>query len=223
MSSDDDVCHCVEDEPNVASVSGTRKVSVDLFLFSGVVQGQESLADVVLGVVKCIGTYTKERLPMSPWIAAFHPPPSLSLSSSLSHSSSPPTCSFLPPLSCTALLSSTDTHTHARTHTHNKPVYSGKQIVSGDLTIFSLNRSFLFRNRIIEVDSNHRLLQIESNSFILSFIRFCKREHHNYDDVEKKCHIVEKKHHIIMMNIPLSVFTYTFTFPFQKLKTFTLI
>ena len=28
---------------------------------------------------------------------------------------------------------------------------------------------------------------------------------------------------IIMMNIPLSVFTYTFTFPFQKLKTFTLI
>ena len=73
------------------------------------------------------------------------------------------------------------------------------------------------------MDSNHRLLQIESNSFILSFIRFCKREHHNYDDVEKKCHIVEKKHHIIMMNIPLSVFTYTFTFPFQKLKTFTLI
>ena len=60
MSSDDDVCHCVKDEPNVASVSGTREVSVDLFLVSGVVQGQESLADVVFGVVKCIGTCTKE-------------------------------------------------------------------------------------------------------------------------------------------------------------------
>ena len=45
-------------------------------------------------------------------------------------------------------------------------------MVSGDLTIFSLNRSFLFRNRIMEVDSNHRLLQMESNNFILSFIRF---------------------------------------------------
>ena len=47
-------------------------------------------------------------------------------------------------------------------------------MVSGDLTIFSANRSFLLRKRIIEVSSNHLLLQIESNSFILSIIRFCE-------------------------------------------------
>ena len=46
-------------------------------------------------------------------------------------------------------------------------------MVSGDLTIFSANKSFLLRKRIIDVSSNHLLLQIESNSFILSIIRFC--------------------------------------------------
>lgn len=53
------------------------------------------------------------------------------------------------------------------------PVYSGKQIVSGLLRIFSSNRSFLFRNRIIDVSVNHLLLQIESNNFKDSCIRFC--------------------------------------------------
>ena len=54
------------------------------------------------------------------------------------------------------------------------PVYSGKQIVKGDLVIFSAKRSFLLRKRIIDVSVNHLLLQMESNSFILSIIRFCK-------------------------------------------------
>ena len=52
------------------------------------------------------------------------------------------------------------------------PVYSGKQRLSGDFSIFSSNRSFLFKNRMMAVRWNHRLLQIESNSIILSFIRF---------------------------------------------------
>lgn len=56
------------------------------------------------------------------------------------------------------------------------PVYSGKQIVSGLLRIFSSNRSFLFRNRIIDVSVNHLLLQIESNNFSDSCIRFFYRE-----------------------------------------------
>ena len=43
-------------------------------------------------------------------------------------------------------------------------------MVSGDLRIFSSNRSFLLRKRMIEVSTNHLLLQIESNSFILSII-----------------------------------------------------
>ena len=54
----------------------------------------------------------------------------------------------------------------------HSPVYSGKQSVRGDLTIFSAKRSFLLRKRMMEVSSNHRLLQMESNSLILSFIRF---------------------------------------------------
>lgn len=56
------------------------------------------------------------------------------------------------------------------------PVYSGKQIVKGDLVIFSANRSFLLRKRIIDVSVNHLLLQMESNSFMLSIIRFCKKK-----------------------------------------------
>lgn len=54
------------------------------------------------------------------------------------------------------------------------PVYSGKQIVSGDLRIFSSNRSFLFKKRMMEVSPNHLLLQMESNNFRLSCIRFWK-------------------------------------------------
>ena len=53
------------------------------------------------------------------------------------------------------------------------PVYSGNAMVRGDLTIFSAKRSFLLRKRIMEVSSNHLLLQMESNNFILSIIRFC--------------------------------------------------
>ena len=55
------------------------------------------------------------------------------------------------------------------------PVYSAKQIVSGDFLIFSSKRSFLFRKRMMDVSVNHLLLQIESNSFKLSCIRFCRR------------------------------------------------
>ena len=47
-------------------------------------------------------------------------------------------------------------------------------MVKGDLVIFSANRSFLLRKRIIDVSVNHLLLQIESNSFILSIMRFYK-------------------------------------------------
>ena len=43
-------------------------------------------------------------------------------------------------------------------------------MVNGDLRIFSSNRSFLLRKRMIEVSTNHLLLQIESNSFMLSII-----------------------------------------------------
>ena len=52
----------------------------------------------------------------------------------------------------------------------DSPEYSGKQIERGDFLIFSSKRSFLFRKRIIEVSTNHLLLQMESNSFMLSFI-----------------------------------------------------
>ena len=53
------------------------------------------------------------------------------------------------------------------------PVYSGKQTVRGDFLIFSSNKSFLLRNSIIDVSVNHLLLQMESNSFMLSIMRFC--------------------------------------------------
>ena len=52
----------------------------------------------------------------------------------------------------------------------DSPEYSGKQIERGDFLIFSSKRSFLFRKRIMEVSTNHLLLQMESNSFMLSFI-----------------------------------------------------
>lgn len=66
---------------------------------------------------------------------------------------------------------------HQRAEAHERiavPVYSGKQIVNGLLRIFSSNKSFLFKNRIIEVSVNHLLLQIESNNFSDSCIRFWK-------------------------------------------------
>ena len=47
-------------------------------------------------------------------------------------------------------------------------------MVRGDLRIFSSKRSFLLRKRMMEVSPNHLLLQIESNNFKLSCIRFWK-------------------------------------------------
>jgi len=58
------------------------------------------------------------------------------------------------------------------------PLYSGKQIVIGEVRIFSTNKSFLLRKRIMDVSVNHLLLQIESNNCMLSCIRFWK--HHPY-------------------------------------------
>lgn len=74
------------------------------------------------------------------------------------------------------------------------PVYSGKQMVRGDLVIFSANRSFLLRKRIIDVSVNHLLLQMESNSFILSIIRF-------YNTTTKQQMIPEVNGNIIPLNI----------------------
>ena len=54
----------------------------------------------------------------------------------------------------------------------NLPAYSGKQIVRLDFFIFSSNKSFLLRKRMIDVSVNHLLLHMESNNFILSIIRF---------------------------------------------------
>ncbi|CAN7946057.1 unnamed protein product [Ixodes hexagonus] len=47
-------------------------------------------------------------------------------------------------------------------------------MVRGDRTIFSSKRSFLFRKRMMEASTNHLLLQMESNSFMLSIIREAK-------------------------------------------------
>ena len=53
------------------------------------------------------------------------------------------------------------------------PVYSGKQMLSADFLIFSANRSFLLRKRMMEVSMKNLLLQIESNSIRDSCMRFC--------------------------------------------------
>lgn len=45
-------------------------------------------------------------------------------------------------------------------------------MVRGDFLIFSSKRSFLLRKRMMDVSVNHLLLQIESNNFKLSCIRF---------------------------------------------------
>ena len=47
-------------------------------------------------------------------------------------------------------------------------------MVRGDFLIFSSKRSFLLRKRMMDVSVNHLLLQIESKSFKLSCIRFCR-------------------------------------------------
>ena len=85
---------------------------------------------------------------------------------------------LLLPVAITSLMSQTATvynHHNAASYmlTHS-PVYCLNAIVRGDRRIFTSNRSFLLRKRIIDVSVNHLLLQMESNSFRLSCIRFCK-------------------------------------------------
>lgn len=53
------------------------------------------------------------------------------------------------------------------------PVYSGKQIINEDFLIFSSKMSFLLRKRMMDVPVNHLLLQMLSNSFSDSCMRFC--------------------------------------------------
>jgi hypothetical protein len=67
------------------------------------------------------------------------------------------------------------------------PVYSGKQIVRGDLLIFSSKRSFLLRNKIIDVSTNHFELQMESNNFIDSIILFISSSSANTRSYPKCC------------------------------------
>ena len=76
------------------------------------------------------------------------------------------------------------------------PVYSGKHIVREDFLIFSSNRSFLLRKRMIDVSVNHLLLQIESNNFKLSCIRFCKRKNNTWNMM----HICNRIKHRILFN-----------------------
>ena len=75
------------------------------------------------------------------------------------------------PIFCISLLSKSWKKLCSAVFVH-VPVYSGKHMVSGDFSIFSANRSFLFKKRMIDVSVNHLLLQMESNSFMLSIIRF---------------------------------------------------
>lgn len=53
-------------------------------------------------------------------------------------------------------------------------MYSGKQMLSADFLIFSANRSFLLRKRMMEVSMKNLLLQMESNSIRDSCMRFCR-------------------------------------------------
>lgn len=50
-------------------------------------------------------------------------------------------------------------------------------MVRGDFLIFSANRSFLLRKRMMEVSMKNLLLQMESKSMRDSCMRFCNREH----------------------------------------------
>lgn len=62
-----------------------------------------------------------------------------------------------------------------RSKVDDSPGYSGKQIVSGDFLIFSANRSFLLRKRMMEVSMKNLLLQMESKSMSDSCMRFCRK------------------------------------------------
>ena len=82
------------------------------------------------------------------------------------------------------------------------PVYSGKQIVKGDLRIFSSNKSFLLRKRIMEVSPNHLLLQMESNNFRLSCIRFWKER---IKIISKSNLTIQNNLHIMLHQIGMHV------------------
>lgn len=45
----------------------------------------------------------------------------------------------------------------------NAPVYSGKHMVKGDFLIFSSNKSFLFKNKIMDVSVNLHKKKNSSN------------------------------------------------------------
>jgi len=105
----------------------------------------------------------------------------------------------------------------------NLPPYSWKHIVSGDFLIFSSNKSFLLRNRIIEVSVNHLLLQMESNSFRLSCIRFWNkekwfiREQHfiamcGYISCLHSCLMKGRNNTMVSVHISLSMFEQTYGF-----------
>lgn len=49
-------------------------------------------------------------------------------------------------------------------------------MVRGDFLIFSANRSFLLRKRMMEVSMKNLLLQMESKSMRDSCMRFCSRK-----------------------------------------------
>ena len=57
-------------------------------------------------------------------------------------------------------------------HPPPSPMYSGKQMLRADFLIFSANRSFLLRKRMMEVSMKNLLLQMESKSMRDSCMRF---------------------------------------------------
>lgn len=71
------------------------------------------------------------------------------------------------------------------------PVYSVKQTVRGAFLIFSSKRSFLLRKRMMEVSVNHLLLQIESNNFSDSCIRFCNSKLYGVKQDQTVCAVRE--------------------------------
>lgn len=73
-----------------------------------------------------------------------------------------------------------------------EPAYSGKQMLRGDLTILFSKMSFLFRNRMMEVSLNHLLLQMESNSFRDSCMRFWRRDNNNNKLLKRLCWVLPK-------------------------------
>ena len=93
----------------------------------------------------------------------------------------------------------------------SSPAYSAKQMVSGDLRIFSSKRSFLLRKRMMEVSPNHLLLQIESNSFKLSCIRFWTNIRVNILQLNNDVHLF-----ILPWSRPRAALDHTRTWPRRR-------